>query len=155
MISSVSISSLVTNHVTIPHTKQGQSIPQRTTQRKQCDTSEPRAPFDLGFAPLDESGEGLKAEGNEGVKSICVAYGIRRRLRMSLIHKSTLHSGLNLALFKAGLSTHSLNSFERGLRRGWTDSFSQSGKEGKKACYGRDSEERLRERERLWDAALN
>uniref|UniRef100_A0A4W6BUJ4 Choline transporter-like protein n=1 Tax=Lates calcarifer TaxID=8187 RepID=A0A4W6BUJ4_LATCA len=58
MISSVSISSLVTNHVTIPHTKQGQSIPQRTTQRKQCDTSEPRAPFDLGFAPLDESGEG-------------------------------------------------------------------------------------------------
>lgn len=40
-----------------------------------------------------------------------------------------------------------MNSFERGLRRGWTDSFSQGGKEGKKACYEGDSEEKDSESE--------
>lgn len=38
---------------------------------------------------------------------------------------------------QGSVSTHSVDSFERGLRRCWTDSFSQDGKEEKKACYGR------------------
>lgn len=42
-----------------------------------------------------------------------------------------------LGFIQGRLGTHGLNSFERGLRRGWTDSFSQGGKEGKSACYGR------------------
>lgn len=67
------------------HTKQGQSTPQRTTQRKHCHISELRPPFDIGFAPLDERGGGLKAGGDEGLKSVCVAYGVRGRLRLSLV----------------------------------------------------------------------
>lgn len=52
---------------------------------------------------------------------------------------TTGDSGLNSPSFKARLSAHSLNRFERGLRRGgWTDSFSQGGKEGKEACYERE-----------------
>uniref|UniRef100_A0A7N8WZH4 Choline transporter-like protein n=1 Tax=Mastacembelus armatus TaxID=205130 RepID=A0A7N8WZH4_9TELE len=52
---------------------------------------------------------------------------------MSLIHLSILHSGLFFVFFKAQLGTRGLNSCERVLRRGWADSFSQNGKEGKKA----------------------
>lgn len=67
------------------HTKQGQSTLQRTTQRKHCHISELGPPFDIGLAPVDERGEGLKAGGDEGLKSICVVYGVRGRLRMSLV----------------------------------------------------------------------
>lgn len=66
------------------HTKQGQCTLQRTTQRKHCHISELGPPFDIGLAPQDERGEGLKGGGNEGLKSICVVYGVRGRLHMSL-----------------------------------------------------------------------
>lgn len=75
----------VSNHVTILHTKQGQSALQRTTQRNHCRISELRPPFDIGFAPLDERGEGLKAGGHEVLESICVAFGVRGRLPVSLV----------------------------------------------------------------------
>lgn len=86
----------------------------------------------------------------EGLKSICVAYGLGVGYICPL-YCTTGHSGLNLALSKARLSTHSMNSFERGLRRGWTDSFSQGGKDGKSACYGRPTVRQWRKtrRERL------
>lgn len=64
------------NSVTILNTKQGQAALQRVAQRKRCCKSKPGPLLDIGFPPLDERGEGLIAGGDEGLKLICVAYGV-------------------------------------------------------------------------------